>query len=303
MSILTKPYELSLWRDKIEQVEGTGTSSTIDGVTQYYNLYKGLDTSPDDLSFWYTTRKWDDISFDKVTGKPGVVLINMKTPKNRKDSLVHADFSTSALMFKPNTYYTFVLELDFSNGGITPNWEAYVKYNPNATNHYLISLVRQNVPGSIWNMPKPIFDSSLAIKYNYNGFNMDGTALSNQYEAAALFVDNDAMGREVTNNGVTSVIDKGKSQATVVKFIGCVKTNNFLKDNSALGMWSFLEGWVDDYWKAKMKISVFEDRIVENIPECYAQLYKYYSGNDYSPSAGRTRTGEYTYLNDWYLFL
>ena len=104
MSILTKPYELSLWRDKIEQVEGTGTSSTIDGVTQYYNLYKGLDTSPDDLSFWYTTRKWDDISFDKVTGKPGVVLINMKTPKNRKDSLVHADFSTSTLMFKPNTY-------------------------------------------------------------------------------------------------------------------------------------------------------------------------------------------------------
>jgi len=298
MSILTKPYELSLWRDKIEQVEGTGTSSTIDGVTQYYNLYKGLDTSPDDLSFWYTTRKWDDISFDKVTGKPGVVLINMKTPKNRKDSLVHADFSTSTLMFKPNTYYTFVLELDFSNGGITPNWEAYVKYNPNATNHYLISLVRQDVPGSIWNMPKPIFDSSLAIKYNYNGFNMDGTVLSNQYEAAALFVDNDAMGREVTNNGVTSVVDKGKSQATVVKFIGCVKTNNFLKDNSALGMWSFLEGWVDDYWKAKMKISVFEDRIVENIPECYAQLYKYYSGNDYSPSAGRTRTGEYTYLNN-----
>lgn len=261
MAQLVKDYELSLWKETIESYAGTGTSARVDGETKYYNIYKGLDTPPEDLSFWYLPRKWDDVTFDN-TNTNGVVHINMLPPQERKESAVHADFSTSNLLFKPNTYYTFLLELNFPSGSKKPNWEAYLKNNPNAINHCLVSLVTESNINNEWSMPKSIFDSGLVLKYGNNGFNMEGTILNNPHEAAELFID---------------------GNSNVIKLIGCVKTNNFLKDNTALGIWSFLESWADDYWTADMKISVFEDSIISGKPDCYSKLFEMYSGEEYNP--------------------
>lgn len=261
MAQLVKDYELSLWKEAIESYAGTDTSASVDGETEYYNIYKGLDTPPEDLSFWYLPRKWDDVTFDN-TNTSGVVHINMLPPQERKESEVHADFSTSNLLFKPNTYYTFLLELNFPNGSKKPNWEACLKNNPNAINHCLVSLVTESNINNEWNMPKSIFDSGLVLKYGNNGFNMEGTILNNPHEAAELFID---------------------ENSNIIKFIGCVKTNNFLKDNTTLGIWSFLESWADDYWIADMKISVFEDSIIEGKPDCYSKLFETYSGEEYNP--------------------
>lgn len=261
MAQLVKDYELSLWKETIESYAGTGTFTTVDGETKYYNIYKGLDTSPEDLSFWYLPRKWNDVTFDN-TNINGVVHVNMLQPQKRKESEAHADFSTSNLLFKPNTYYTFLLELNFANGSKKPNWEAYLKNNPSAINHCLVSLVTESNINNEWSMPKSIFDSGLVLKYGNNGFNMEGTILKNPHEAAELFIDK--------NNNI-------------IKFIGCVKTNNFLKDNTALGAWSFLESWADDYWTADMKISVFEDNIKNEKPDCYSKLFEMYSGEEYNP--------------------
>ena len=282
MAQLVKDYELSLWKETIESYAGTGTSATVDGETKYYNIYKGLDTPSEDLSFWYLPRKWDDVTFDN-TNTNGVVHVNMLPPQGRKESEVHADFSTSNLLFKPNTYYTFLLELNFPSGSKKPNWEVYFKNNPNAINHCLVSLVTDGNTDNEWNMPNSIFDSNLILSYNSNGFGAGGTVLNNEHEAVALFVDDDTMGREVVIDGVTSIADKGIANAQVIKFIGCVKTNNFIKDNITLGIWSFLEGWADDYWTADMKISVFEDNIIKGKPDCYSKLFEKYSGEQYVP--------------------
>lgn len=269
MAQLIKDYELSLWKETIESYAGTDTSAEVDGETKYYNIYKGLDTPSEDLSFWYLPRKWDNVTFDN-TNTSGVVHVNMLPPQKRKESEVHADFSTSNLLFKPNTYYTFLLELNFPSDSKKPNWEAYLKNKPNAINHCLVSLVTGGNTDNEWSMPDSIFNSNLILSYSSYGFSTGGTVLNNEHEAVALFVDNNTM-------------DKGIAKAQVIKFIGCVKTKNFIKDNITLGIWSFLEGWADDYWTADMKISVFEDNIIGRKPDCYSKLFKTYSGKEYTP--------------------
>ena len=253
-----EPFELSKWKDVLKEIEEEDDDS-------YINIYKGIGTDENDLEFWYSPRRWEGGHFTSLNNKKVTVDINL--PSERNSSLVHLDFSTSNLMFEPNTYYTFLLQLDFKNGKI-PNWEAYSELNPLKESHYLISLVRQDVPGSMWNMPKPIFDSSLALSYGHDGFNLRNSEFNKDHETGQVFT--------YTQAGENKVL-----------LIGCLKTNDFLKEHSTLGMWSFLEAWVNDYWKADMEVNVFKDEIIEIEgtlkPKVYSKLYKDISGNEYQP--------------------
>lgn len=257
-----EPFELSLWKDKLVEKIIPNDDITEDSLI---NIYRGLNTDEKDLSFWYLPRRWKGAKFNPISDDNKYkVNVDIDSPSERENSLVHVDFSTSNLDFKPNTYYTFLLHLDFSKSTHKlPNWDSYIKYNPDKVSHYLISLIRQDVPDSQWNMPKPIFDSSVVLSYNMNGFNLLNSELNNN-DSAKLFVYKD-------NNVVEHVI------------LTCfAKTNNFLSEKATVGMWSFLEAWVEDYWNADMEIYAFEEIIeketvndeVINTPKIYNRILK-----------------------------
>lgn len=261
-----KPFELSAWRDElvehINEQEG-----------EYLNVYHGLGVPEDDLRFWFLPRDWKSGSFNPINNSATKVHLSMKKPDERDESLVHLDFSTSILSFLPNTYYTFLMILDFKNGNVAykkPSWASYSAVNPTADNHYLLTLLREEVPESMWSMPKPAFDSSVIIKYDGLGFNLSGTRFTYDYENAALFVDNGGSNGDIAN-------------ADKVVLIACAKTNDFIDDGTVLGMWSFLEGWANDYWEADLQLYCFEDKIENSSPTIYTKLFDYYKRPDYHP--------------------
>lgn len=240
-SLNLEPFELSKWEDKMVEIEIPEAEEN-----EYRSIYSGLGTDENDLTFWYMPRNWKDwqwVNFKPDKDNINRVIVDITHPEERDTKLVHVDFSTSNLNFKPNTYYTFLLKLDFGfDDAKLPSWEKYAEANTGLDHHYLISLVRQDVPDSTWHMPKPIFDSSLAISYGPEGFNLRDCYYANPEEKAQLFVAKD-----------------GNGDVNEVYLLGFVKTNDFLKEHNTLGMWSFLESWVNDYWKAGMEIYVFED--------------------------------------------
>lgn len=273
-----QPFELSLWKDKVftEEPEYSAEENL-----KYKNVYRGLGTDEKDLSFWFLPRKWNGAKFIPDEDDPiNKVIVDIAPPQERTTSLVHADFSTSCLDFKPNTYYTFLLHLDFTvEGARLPDWSTYVakKANVNKDNHYLISFIRKKIESSMWHMPPSIFNSSVAISFDEGGFNLENSELNEDYEDMRLFIHKDS-----------GVVDH-------VLLLCSVKTNDFLTENNTLGLWSFFEAWADDYWKAGMEIYGFEDRLISYtpedqsptlVPESFKNLYFKITGNeDYVPSS------------------
>lgn len=252
--LLIKPFEISLWKDVLK----TNSVGTEDG---YENIYKGTGTDEKDLSFWFSPRTWQYSSMTKAADD--WAIINITKPDERKESLVHSDFSTSNLFFNPNTYYTFLVELDFSDGKL-PDFSVYQQAssaNAMKTNHYFLSVVRKNVENSMWHMPKPIFNSSLGLGFGLEGFNLEYTELNNSNEDASLFI------------GTTNGEKDGEIKRVIL--LGHLKTNNFTSDAAALGMWSFFEAWINDYWSAKIRIRVFED----NDKAKYQNIFSSYNRN------------------------
>lgn len=239
-----EPFELSKWKDVLKKIDGTGYSKIDEHLNKtYYNIYKGLNTNFDDLDFWYISKETDDVVLEERNN--GVTFIEIKKSADRVNKDLHLDLSTSALPFKPNTYYTILLELDFSGEGKLPNWEAYIREHPQAIYTNLFSLLGPTGENSEYNMPQSIFDSSLVIKYGELGFNIADSYLAND-DVATLFVD--------------SLQPPSSDNPTkILKLLVHVRTNDFLKNNYTLGLFSFLESWAGDNWKAKVKISVFED--------------------------------------------
>lgn len=279
-----EPFELSLWKDRLVEKIIPNDDITENSLI---NIYRGLNTDEKDLSFWYLPRRWKGVKFNPISDDNKYkVNVDIDPPSERENSLVHVDFSTSNLDFKPNTYYTFLLHLDFSKNEEEesgeaveepkkrvhklPNWDSYIKYNPDKASHYLISLIRQDVPDSQWNIPKPIFDSSVALSYNMNGFNLLNSELHN-YDDAKLFIHKATI--DVDGQPVEEDVDH-------VVLTCFAKTNNFLSEKATVGMWSFLEAWVEDYWNADMEIYVFEETIKEenidnktvNVPQIYKRI-------------------------------
>ena len=242
-----QPFELSLWKDKVFTEE---PEYSAEEDLKYKNVYRGLGTDEKDLSFWFLPRKWNGAKFIPDEDDPiNKVIVDIAPPQERTTSLVHADFSTSCLDFKPNTYYTFLLHLDFTvEGARLPDWSTYVakKANVNKDNHYLISFIRKKIESSMWHMPPSIFNSSIAISFDEDGFNLENSELNEDYEDMRLFIHKDS-----------DVVDH-------VLLLCSVKTNDFLTENNTLGLWSFFEAWADDYWKAGMEIYGFEDNLTRD---------------------------------------
>lgn len=292
-AIEVKPFELSLWKDELVTKKAT---NEVTNEREFLNIYPGLDTDENDLSFWYRTHNNSDVVITKNENNNGQIKIKIKEPEERENNLVHLDLSTSNLIFKPNTYYVFYTEIDFDfEDGKLPDLTNYIQYyqahptGEEKDSHIFFSLVRQDTPNSIWDMPHPIFDSSLVISVQQGNkgvdFNLLQTSLSekNEYEAVNLFI-----------------IKGDDDLPQKLLLIGRLKTNNFLQENYTLGMWSFFESWLGDDWCAKVNIKVMEEQLLENQSEnqqfvVYETLYKDITGNTYSKPSGSPTEG---YKND-----
>ena len=282
-AIEVKPFELSLWKDELVTKKATNKKN-------FLNIYPGLGTDENDLSFWYRTHNNSDAVITKINDEQ--IEIKIKEPEERENNLVHLDLSTSNLIFKPNTYYVFYTEIDFEDGKL-PDLTNYIQYyqahptDEEKNSHIFFSLIRRDTPNSIWDMPHPIFDSSLiiSVRQEVNG-NIDFNLLQTYI--------NEENGEKINLFVVNSNEDKPKPQKLYL--IGRLKTNNFLQENYTLGMWTFFESWLGDSWEAKVNIKVMEEQSLENPQSSiYELLYNEIRGSNLE---GSNSSSEIDYKTD-----
>lgn len=227
-----KPFELSLWKEKLIQVPQTSLNNNP------INIYNGLETNAEDLNFWYFERNWKETYLEpsSAQGANHQVMLIMGKPDGA-DSNIKSNFSTTILNFKPNTTYTVILEMDFTDGN-TPFWNNYKVMNSSSENFDIVDLVRSTGAEDNENF-KTIFDSDIVLSFNDAGFNINNSNFSGEDEAL-LFQEN----------------------STIPSKILCVcslKTNDFLNEKHTIGLWTTFNCFKFGYWKSLVRIRVVEE--------------------------------------------
>lgn len=235
-----KPFELSYWEDELVKVPRN--------TPQYLDIYKGLNTDAEDLSFWYFPRQWTETILSQDTNNDNAAIINIGGAGASQN--IETNLSTTTINFKPNTNYTVFMELDFSDQNSNlPSWNDYNIINPNSENFKIITLTKK-IGRSGYNNLKTIFDSDIIIGFNENGFNLNDSIFSGE-DSAVLY-------QKITNDNITEIY-----------CVCSLKTNDFLNEHNTIGLWTTLNCFKTGHWSGKIEIQVVEgkelyEEILEN---------------------------------------
>lgn len=248
---ILEPFELSLWQDRLEKVEPSNTG--------YRNIYKGLKTDYDDLSFWYFPRQWKEAFIETIDNNDDVIVTLGKETGATEN--IETNFSTTALNFKPNTEYTIIFRMDFKDSnftGIWPDWNNYKAVEPNSDNFKMITLAKNQ--GGTDKKLKTIFDSDIIISFNDRGFNLNESNFSNNDSAFLL---------QYQNNNDTEVTPSS------IYCICHLTTNDFFNEQNTIGLWTTLNCFKLGYWKSKVNIQIVEGS------ELYTEIISKYNDEKY----------------------
>ena len=226
-----KPFELSLWKDKIKVID-EATTQLNNSSPNYIDIYEGLNTSAENLNFWYFPRNWTETY---LTEDNGAVTLRLGKDDGASKE-INSNFSTTALDFKPNSTYTIILIMIF-NRDDQPNFNDFKILNPFSENFNIVELVKSE---GIVNKTsfKTIFNSDIIISQNEQGFNINESNFVGEDEA--FFVK--ASGRD----------------QDAYYCICKLTTNNFLKEHNTIGMWTTFNCFSGGSWTANTKIQVIE---------------------------------------------
>lgn len=224
-----KPFELSLWKDELTLVPKNSP--------QYLDIYKGINTSQEDLSFWYFPRKWTETTLTPYNSNTATISLggNKGAAQN-----IESNLSTTTINFKPNTNYSIFVELKFSDSNL-PNWADYFSINPNSENFKMINLTKR-IGDNNYNTFRTIFDSDIVISFNDKGFNLNDSILRGE-DAAVLYQKNE--------------IENGNN-ITRVYCVCSLKTNDFLKEQNTIGLWATFNCFKTGKWSGRVEIQVIE---------------------------------------------
>lgn len=222
-----KPFELSLWKDELTLVPGNSPT--------YLNVYKGINTDQEDLSFWYFPRKWTETTLTPYNSNAATISLG---GSNGAAQNIESNLSTTTINFKPNTNYSIFVELKFSNSNL-PNWANYISINPNSENFKMINLTKR-IGDSNYNTFRTIFDSDIIISFNDEGFNLNDSILREE-DAAVLYQKNE--------DGVTRAY-----------CVCSLKTNDFLKEQNTVGLWTTFNCFKTGKWSGRVEIQVIEGK-------------------------------------------
>lgn len=225
-----KPFELSLWKDELTLVPGNSPT--------YLDIYKGINTDQEDLSFWYFPRKWTETTLAPYNNSNAATV--SLGGNNGATQNIESNLSTTTINFKPNTNYSIFVELKFSDSNL-PNWADYISINPNSENCKMINLTKR-IGDNNYNTFRTIFDSDIAISFNDRGFNLNDSILRGK-DAAVLYQKNE------TENG---------KNITRVYCICSLKTNDFLKEQNTIGLWTTFNCFKTGKWSGIIEIQVIE---------------------------------------------
>ena len=228
-----KPFELSLWKDELTLVPGNSPT--------YLDIYKGINTDQEDLSFWYLPRKWTETTLAPYPYNSNAATISLGG-NNGAAQNIESNLSTTTINFKPNTDYSIFVELKFSNSNL-PNWADYISVNPNSENFKMINLTKR-IGDSNYNTFRTIFDSDIIISFNEKGFNLNDSILRGE-DAAVLYQKNE--------------IENGNN-ITRVYCVCSLKTNNFLKEQNTVGLWTTFNCFKTGKWSGRIEIQVIEEK-------------------------------------------
>lgn len=222
-----KPFELSLWKDELTLVPGNSLT--------YLNVYKGINTDQEDLSFWYFPRKWTETTLTPYNSNAATISLG---GNNGAAQNIESNLSTTAINFKPNTNYSIFVELKFSDSNL-PNWADYISINPNSENFKMMNLTKR-IGDSNYNTFRTIFDSDIIISFNEEGFNLNDSILRGE-DAAVLYQKNE--------DGVTRAY-----------CVCSLKTNDFLKEQNTVGLWTTFNCFKTGKWSGRVEIQVIEGK-------------------------------------------
>ena len=225
-----KPFELSLWKDELTLVPGNSPT--------YLDIYKGINTDQEDLSFWYFPRKWTETTLAPYNNSNAATV--SLGGNNGATQNIESNLSTTTINFKPNTNYSIFVELKFSDSNL-PNWADYISINPNSENCKMINLTKR-IGDNNYNTFRTIFDSDIAISFNDRGFNLNDSILRGK-DAAVLYQKNE------TENG---------KNITRVYCVCSLKTNDFLKEQNTIGLWTTFNCFKTGKWSGIIEIQVIE---------------------------------------------
>ena len=219
---ILEPFELSLWQDRLETPSSPDVSSG-----SYINIYKGLGTDYEDLSFWTFPRQWRETIIEKdENGKDDDDVIVTLGKQTGATENIETNLSTTTLNFKPNTEYTIIFKMDFKDSnftGVHPSWENYKIVNPSSDNFQMIILTK-SMGGSDKNT-KTIFDSDIIISFNDAGFNLNESNFANTDTAFLLQYQNEANNdTEMTPSSIYCICH--------------LTTNNFFNEQNTIGLWT-----------------------------------------------------------------
>ncbi len=223
-----KPFELSLWKDELTLVPGNSPT--------YLDIYKGINTDQEDLSFWYFPRKWTETTLAPYNNSNAATISlggNSGATQN-----IESNLSTTTINFKPNTNYSIFMELKFLNSNL-PNWADYVSVNPNSENFKMINLTKR-IGDSNYNTFRTIFDSDIIISFNDQGFNLNDSVFRGE-DAAVLY-------------------QKNENDVTRVYCVCSLKTNDFLKEQNTVGLWTTFDCFKTGKWSGRIEIQVIEGK-------------------------------------------
>ena len=215
-----KPYEISIWEDRLVQREDL----------KNINVYSGLDTDPNDLSFWYTNIKTDDTYFKLKNIDNGWIRTTVGNSGYNYAAKVF-ELKTGLSFLKPNTDYTLVFEAN--------NFEAYFEREDHGIvgsgELFINAQGLDNMFNNIW-----------SIKCTEDGFELlDGSERSN----GKYFVSSNQKG---------------------FVFIAYIRSQaNFIKSSAQVGLNTQLKSYrvggpEPGYWLADLRCALYEGHDVFN---------------------------------------